>query len=397
LNECVQNHSQCRLRTFDLAALPSRLLDVGQGRDGVTVRVQDTTAIGVSVQYLALSHCWGNLHTIKLTSMSLAQHYASSPIQELPKTFREAVSITRKLGFRYLWIDSLCIIQDSDEDWKHESAKMGDIYRNSTCCIAALAARDSNGGCFSSRDPTTNFPCRLGISGVENLFVVAEPDNNQYDYSSGYFDRAGQPLWGRAWVFQETALARRTLNYDARMIYWECLQIRAWESMPDWQTEAKFESVKHPIGKIQMLGERANAEPESEFARELRIEWGKIVHSYAACNLTRATDKLIALSGLTSRVQLYTGWRYLAGLWETNLRQHLFWYIQSQSPTTRKWVPGTRPSVYRAPTWSWASIEGSVSWYHPTIDYKWLTKVIAVHVDLVDPAYPFSEISGGAL
>jgi Heterokaryon incompatibility protein (HET) len=189
LTECVQNHVNCRFRTFDLAALPSRLLDVDLGPNSETVRVEDTVELGFGVQYLALSHCWGSVATIKLTSKSLERCYFSISVDELPKTFRDAVSITRRLGFRYLWIDSLCIIQDLEKDWKCESAKMGSIYRNSTCCIAAVAARDSEGGCFSLRNPTHHFTCNLGRSGNNELFVVSDPNTSQFDYSNGFFDR----------------------------------------------------------------------------------------------------------------------------------------------------------------------------------------------------------------
>lgn len=177
-----------------MATLPSRLLDVKQLPNSAAVRVQDTSALDIGVQYLALSHCWGSIDTIKLTSTSLVKYYSSICYDELPRTFQDAVSVTRRLGFRYLWIDSLCIIQDSEEDWKRESAKMGDVYRNSTSCIAALAARNSEGGCFSLRDPTRYFTCKLGRSGNYELFVTSQPDSGQFDYSNGTFDRNEKPL-----------------------------------------------------------------------------------------------------------------------------------------------------------------------------------------------------------
>jgi hypothetical protein len=274
---------------------------------------------------------------------------------------------------------------------------MGDIYKNATCCIAALGSRDSESGCFSRRDPTAYFPCRLGISRGASLFVVPEPDERAFDYVEGFFDRARQPLWARAWVFQENTLSPRTLNYDSRMLYWECLETRAWEPNPVRPSDHKYVSIKHCIHKIRMLGERANADPGSEAARSLRTEWGNIVHSYTTGILTRESDKLTALSGLTSQVQLYTGWTYLAGLWKPNLLHHLFWYSRAEHHVTRGWAAGKRPSTYRAPTWSWASVEGKISWYHPAIDYAWVTEIIDAHVDLVDQAYPFSQVSGGYL
>lgn len=212
LNDCIQTHADCRYRIFDTASLPTRVLDVELGQNSAMIRLQDTVNIGTSYQYLALSHCWGNVQTTTLlTSASMQRYYTVIHLHELPKTFRRAVSITRELGYRYLWIDSLCIIQDSEEDWKRESVRMGDIYRNSTCCIAAVASDDDDGGCFFSRNPLAYFPCRLGYSDGNEIIVIVKPAPEEYDYSNESLDLSDKPLWSRAWVLQEMALAPRTL------------------------------------------------------------------------------------------------------------------------------------------------------------------------------------------
>jgi hypothetical protein len=100
-------------------------------------------------------------------------------------------------------------------------------------------------------------------------------------------------------------------------------------------------------------------------------------------------------SGLASQTELYTGWNYIGGLWEKNILSQLFWFHDAKSPR----VPGKRSSKYRAPTWSWASIDGRIAWYHPSLEYKWLAtiNIVSVHVELKDTSHPFSEVIGGEL
>ncbi|KAF2811222.1 heterokaryon incompatibility, partial [Mytilinidion resinicola] len=105
--------------------------------------------------YVALSHYWGNTHTFITTSTNLAKTYEGIPWLELPKTFQDAVIINRRLGIRYLWIDSLCILQDSESDWHFESARMGEIYTNSYITSAASLAPNGGTGIFHSRSGET--------------------------------------------------------------------------------------------------------------------------------------------------------------------------------------------------------------------------------------------------
>lgn len=118
-------------------------------------------------------------------------------MQDLPKTYRDTVFITRQLDFQYLWIDSLYIIQDSGEDWKRESENIGDIYRNLTCYIIVLATIDSTAGCFFPRNPTVHFPYKLGTSGHDNITIAVQPDSRQYDYTNGSFNTIRNPFWTR--------------------------------------------------------------------------------------------------------------------------------------------------------------------------------------------------------
>jgi Heterokaryon incompatibility protein (HET) len=144
--------------------LPRRVLDVTEAQGSQFVKLMETND-EFEGEYATLSHCWGQPATVlETTSSSFPHRLHSIKIAELPPTFRDAVLLTRHLGLRYLWMDSLCIIQDDRLDWEIESSQMADIYSNCTLCISATSSADSNGGCLFDRwteqslSPTSKIP-----------------------------------------------------------------------------------------------------------------------------------------------------------------------------------------------------------------------------------------------
>src|SRR5450755_2564024 len=117
IQNCRDNHVRCN-QVRDLSWVPSRLVDLGPAGQDLEPRLRIFANHQGSVEYTALSHCWGGANIHKLQKINLALLSTGIPVGRLPNTFRHAVSITRRLGFRYLWIDSLCIIQDSEGDWR---------------------------------------------------------------------------------------------------------------------------------------------------------------------------------------------------------------------------------------------------------------------------------------
>jgi hypothetical protein len=142
LDDCVEKHTKC---SPTAGRLPARVLDV------VSNKVKLVETQQKSAPYLTLSHCWGNKKIITTTKATLKSRKSDIPWLSLSRTFQDAITITRELGFRYLWIDSLCIIQDDKKDWERESAKMASIYADSWLTIAAALGIDGDSGCFSSR------------------------------------------------------------------------------------------------------------------------------------------------------------------------------------------------------------------------------------------------------
>ena len=191
LTECSTSHALCNIKRNDL--LPSRLLRVTEE----PVKIVLTKDWITKPHYATLSHCWGELKFDTLTQNSLKSWMVRVPIEQAPKTFQDAVLITRQLSIEYLWIDSLCIIQDSDEDWAAESALMSSVYSNSRITIAAAAAHDGTIGCL------VQLPDDLGrrthVEGKIDDETVAYIFVRKNLYSSAV---TSNPLASRAWAFQ---------------------------------------------------------------------------------------------------------------------------------------------------------------------------------------------------
>ncbi|KUJ12376.1 HET-domain-containing protein [Mollisia scopiformis] len=149
LERCTTQHNVCKVGKE--MVLPLRILSIEYKAAKYSVNLQENKNPEHG-EYLCLSHCWGvNNTALKTMKASLQAMKSNIPWKSLPKTFRDAIVITRKLGFRYLWIDSLCIIQDSVRDWELQSSRMGDIYNGAFATIFALYGNDSDSGCFSGQ------------------------------------------------------------------------------------------------------------------------------------------------------------------------------------------------------------------------------------------------------
>lgn len=193
--------------------LPTRLVDVGSDSNAPIRLIQ--TNRKMEDRYIALSHCWGQLNDHQrfcTYDSNLDQRMADIPYEQLPATFRDAVRVTRALGVRYLWIDSLCIIQKNKEDWFKESAKMEDVFSNAYCTIAASSASSSLVGFLGQRRPRDT----IRVPSPSGLVYLAE---NIDDFAT---DVEKSILNSRGWVFQERALSRRTIYFTSKQIYWEC-------------------------------------------------------------------------------------------------------------------------------------------------------------------------------
>lgn len=182
INACQEHHDYCRetiggstLDKTEKPILPTRVIDIGPPGSRINPRLVCTN--GSRGDYVALSHCWGKSQPIKTTKDTLQHHLEGIPWAEFPKTFQHAMRFTREIGLRYLWIDSLCIVQGDREEWLRVSEMMGSAYERAHLVVAAADASDSSGGCF--------FRSRCCLSFSKSLtLTLQEPPRDRYTCDS---------------------------------------------------------------------------------------------------------------------------------------------------------------------------------------------------------------------
>ena len=225
INDCVENHGRCHENYPSLC--PTRLLDLVRfWSSGDIVLVEREDDPDEHIPYTTLSHCWGASTSGPLTTTraNLASRKERIRFDELPLTFQDAVTTTRKLKIPYLWIDSLCIIQDSPSDWKKEAARMAIVYAGSVFTLSALGSEDSNGGFFRVAEKETDCVFRYDLSLGSQRIRVFPSEPNAWGLVG--------PLMDRAWTLQERALSNRILHFSRRELLWECKTSRASTDLP---------------------------------------------------------------------------------------------------------------------------------------------------------------------
>jgi hypothetical protein len=275
-------------------------------------------------------------------------------LADMPKTFKDAIELTRALDFKFLWIDSLCIIQDDSKDWEIESSKMCDVYANAILTIGNAWATGHKEGFLglrprSAKKLSHTFP---GSQHASKLEVRFEPRHNR-----------SHPLFRRAWVLQERLLSKRLIFFEQDELVWECRNRRTCECRGLDSYMNKSWGEERPL----TLANRYLKSSHSDL-----YGWWRyfVLEEYARLSLTFGKDRLPALSGLATRVIMETGDTYIAGLWKKDLALGLLWHSKhaSSNPSSRTFdweidyeKLSTCSAEYRAPTWSWASIDGMIS------------------------------------
>lgn len=354
LQKCLQEHSECRETDEETdketrTKLPARLLDLEGG-----IKLVDYTETGENTPYVTLSHCWGKAHLICLLESNEDQ-FRRGDITGLPKTFLEAIQVTRDLGYRYIWIDSLCIIQDSENgvDWLHQAKNMAFFYTNSVFTIAALKSSGSRQGCFTAeRSPLGRRALHhsgLGIS------VWPGSSRSMWETEVGRIGFGASPLHSRAWVVQERYSSPRTLLYGKNGIYWECRSAQASETHYR-EVEPRAEENKKTW--LQRLLRFGLVREEDEFDGESWMKhWKGLLSAYSSCELTKYTDKIIAVTGLVSLIEARSSpsRRCIWGLWDHDLPRMALW---NRSPDSTQ----TGLTDENFPSWSWASVKGTCTY-----------------------------------
>lgn len=392
LTKCLAEHKHCRNGlsgdTYDVLKsphlLPTRVIDVSG-----TPRLVVTSDL--KANYVALSYCWGvalpeqlSTPAYLLTKATLEPFQQGIPHERLPRTIQHALQVTRRLGYRYLWVDSLCIVQDSAEDWSRESQHMGRIFQGASFTIAATAAASSHEGLFNRANPDIeisedgghreNFVripvAQHGHSIGDMCLAAVSPGCAQPTPFSLLLEEHRLSRWyDRAWVVQEKILSRRIIHFGRHQLFFECQEGEWAESfstapsplkdLPGSRTEAKKEvfqrlTKESSLGRtlassISLRGAQTRAvvaydhiryriglvDDTTLFDAQTKF-WHRIAKQYNTTSLTRSSDKLVAILGLAKMLQSRLRMTYCAGAWIEDIACSLYWWDVTLLPDTQQ-------------------------------------------------------------
>lgn len=325
----------------------------------------------------------------------------------MPKTFSDAVHFTRGIQVPYLWIDSLCIVQDDAAEWEAESTKMASIYENSIVTLVAAEAVNSKGGLFPRIEPgaektsTISWPCEGSEASIvytrEYEGVKEWRTYNSFLPRSEGDNSEPVPLFERAWTFQELVLPPRLLICSRKGPVWHCNSAfhPATEDQPlQWRPHHKetlFHSLS-PSGKgvpktlmefsaslPEYKGNLPNYTTNRKVQRTYAQNWTDLVEKYTRRHLTKRADRLRAFAGVVTRFQARAGRNFLCGLWDDKraLAYLLSWDSgeqESSRPVCDQ--PEVCKASFSPPSWSWAAIECPITWPSTEFGFESLIDVV---------------------
>ena len=354
LTSCLEKHPICRPPA--VTPLPTRVIDVGD----LDIEARLYVTKGESAQYAALSHCWGSRIPVSTTAVTLEDRLKSIKFDASSKTFAEAVHVTRRLGIRYLWIDSLCIIQKSEDDWATEAGRMSDVFRNATVMLSADAARDASEGLLGDKTQRQRMQQirEISCTGLDGqsatvhvrLRATHPSDSDRASHASVPCE--GTKLSSRAWVVQERLLSPRILHFFHEEMAWSCSSCTRCECrlLPGSSYPGVFRK------------KATSDEAQGQFILSLALEWPKIVMNFTGKELSFASDRLPAISGLAGLIHQRTFKRYLAGLWSFDMSYQMLWFSDHGKAGLDLIERHSRDKSPQA-SWSWASVTGPVRYF----------------------------------
>ena len=343
MGDCLLNHKESSLPPSK-AQLPTRVIDVGPP-DGSELPKVITTQGNCGI-WVSLSHCWGTRTRFVLDSTNAVERMHGITTADLPTTFRDAIQVTRKLGFRFLWIDSLYILQDWKEDWVLESCLMQRYYEEASLTIASDSSCGDEQSFLhrSKHQSAVAIPVKFHSALMPRLLKV-RPKLGEVVYIrhslESYDNLVGldvAQLVGRAWTLQEEFFSPRTVHYSPDQLLWECWKGKMTEGLRTMLLPETYQRLLH-LKNVSVLS------MENIF---LNDKWYILVESYVPRQLTFLSDKFPASSALARFVRKQTNFTYRAGIWLEDYDIGLIWFCKKIEK---------RPAPYVAPSWSWASIK----------------------------------------
>ncbi|KAL4779399.1 heterokaryon incompatibility protein-domain-containing protein [Aspergillus varians] len=380
LARCQDDHQACH---HAVNYAPTRLIDVGM-QQGAEVRLIESAQLPRTPSYLALSYCWGRTEVVVTTASNYEAMKREIQLSCLPQTVQDAIKITRRVGLQYIWIDALCIIQDSVSDWEVESSEMAAVYQSAYFTIAAATSEAAAQGFLHHRhavsqqkapllESWTYAPNQETVLGARLAPVLAshtllggDPDGGDH-----------LPLWNRGWTLQEYILSTRVLIYSKEELWWSCQSGLACECMT-------LDVMVENSPTIQFTPVHTLATPERAFKY-----WHDSVGEYMDRALTKSEDRLPGISGIARVIQDITKSKYIAGLWSDNFIHDLTW----EAVTLGEVIPEIpTPSYYRAPSFSWVSLDQRAT--YSAISWKSASSCSVIHVESHVPGFnPLGQVT----
>ncbi|PMD47240.1 HET-domain-containing protein, partial [Hyaloscypha variabilis F] len=347
LQECDFAHALCISNRKGYR--PTRLVQVTG--DGSQLELTESEGLEESPHYIALSYCWGShsgfSRSYQTTGQNLANRRISFLREELPQALLDAIDMARLLEVPYIWIDSLCIVQDDAQDWNEQASKMCDVFENAYITVAATSARNTAEGFLAhqeSHHAKTNsmnhVPYKFGPD-----YSVHGPIHFRFPHSPNTSASLVESTWNsRGWILQEQVLSTRILYFLDDIMLMDCVSAPIRVEDPGY---ARAATLRNPWSR------RVIADITNSVATEGNPygDWYSLMGIYAEKKLSFPEDKLPAISGLARKMIQTHGDFYLAGLWEGDFHRGLLWRPKDSSKMTRY-------AEYIAPTWSWMSICG---------------------------------------
>lgn len=352
--DCMERHPQCHPATRS-SALPTRVIDIGNLPD-------DTPTLYISqgeeAPYAALSHCWGGHVPLRTTTDTLEAHREGLPADRMPRNFQDAIRVARIAGLRYLWIDSLCIIQDDPKDWTAEAERMASIYRNSTLTISAL----------DSEAPDVGF---LRPRAQKSLMVG--PNTVIHGFRQGFSDAMEDNiLTTRGWCMQERLLSPAVLHFGRDQMYWECCS----STLEENRGSSAWNYKGYGPCSISYDSWNRRTPAFTSARKEFHVSgpgscWAIAVEEYSHRSVTFRRDKLAAIAGVAKLARPAEGeYSYIAGHFMGgghDILSSLFW--SARIKLTNGKAPGFRDVEFLTrpddnyPSWSWASVNGGIQFH----------------------------------
>lgn len=335
---CASQHdtSGCNTRRSD--TLPGRLIEINatSGR----ARLVSVASLHSLPEFVALSYCWGLAGNLKTLKATLSRMEEGIPVDALPLTVKQALQVVRALGFCYLWVDALCIVQDDDVDWRREARKMGAVYSNASLVIAAMASRSTEEGLHARVH---------GSPPSDDMFhSVMRACRTMPRKQWEEFIQKELPLLCRGWGFQERLLARRIVHFTPAELVWECKGDICCQcgKMTD------FMGSGNRMNSMNAAFWLSVDHPSQERVRPM---WRECVKTFSRRSLTVPSDRAFAITGVA---ELLRGSScadlYISGLWKDALPYDLLWRCdQSTTLCAQK---------ERKPSWSWISVDCGINW-----------------------------------